>query len=28
LFLKKCWHIIKEDFINLCQYFHLGQVSL
>jgi retron-type reverse transcriptase len=28
LFLKKCWHIIKEDFINLCHDFHHGQVSL
>jgi hypothetical protein len=28
LFLKKCWQIIKGDFINLCQDFHHGQVFL
>ena len=22
LFLKKCWHIVKEDFIRLCNDFH------
>lgn len=24
MFLKKCWHIIKEDFYELCQNFHEG----
>ena len=28
VFVKKCWHIIKEDFILLCNDFHAGQVSL
>jgi hypothetical protein len=28
LFLQKCWQIIKGDFINLCQDFHHGHVSL
>ena len=28
LFVKKCWHIIKKDFIQLCKDFHAGQVSL
>jgi hypothetical protein len=27
-FLKKCWHIIKEDFYQLFQDFHSGLVSL
>ena len=25
-FIKKCWHIIKEDFYKLCQAFHLGEL--
>ena len=28
LFLKKHWHIIKDDFINLCNDFFSGQTSL
>src|SRR4051794_22172558 len=27
-FVKKCWHIIKEDFIQLCQDFHDERISL
>jgi hypothetical protein len=23
-FLKKCWHIIRQDFYNLCRDFHMG----
>ena len=28
MFLRKCWHIIKEDFIKLCNDFHSGQLPL
>jgi hypothetical protein len=28
LFLKKCWHIIKEDIYNLCQDFYNGIVDI
>jgi hypothetical protein len=28
LFVKKCWPIIKEDFINLCKDFRKGQAPL
>jgi hypothetical protein len=28
LFVKKCWPIIKSDFIQLCTNFHQGQTSL
>ena len=28
LFLKKCWHIVKEDFIKLCIEFHSGPTSI
>lgn len=28
LFFKKCWHIIKEDIIQLCNVFFSGKVSL
>jgi hypothetical protein len=28
LFLKKCWHIVKEDFIHLCNEFHAGNGKL
>lgn len=28
IFLKKCWHIIKEDFYQLCQSFHEGSLEL
>ena len=28
LFVKKCWHIIKADFIKLCSDFHSGTTSL
>jgi hypothetical protein len=28
LFVKKCWPIIKEDFIQLCNDFHKGLTSL
>ena len=28
LFLKKCWHIIKEDFYRLCDSFFGGNVNL
>ena len=28
LFVKKCWHIIKDDFIRLCHDFHKGRTSL
>lgn len=27
-FMKKCWHLIKEDFYSLCNAFYLGQVCL
>lgn len=27
-FLKKCWHVIKEDFYDLCDKFHEGNVNL
>ena len=27
-FIKKCWHIIKEDFYKLCQAFHLGELCV
>src|SRR4051812_8265415 len=27
-FVKKCWHIIKKDFIQLCQDFHDEKISL
>jgi hypothetical protein len=27
-FLKKCWHIIKANFYQLCQDFYNGEVSL
>jgi hypothetical protein len=27
-FLKSCWHIIKEDFYQLCQDFYNGLISL
>ncbi|XP_071685019.1 uncharacterized protein [Lolium perenne] len=28
LFLKKCWDIVRADFINLCHDFHCGKASL
>ena len=28
IFLKSCWHIIKEDFYNLCDQFHAGTLNL
>ena len=28
LFLKSCWHIIKEDFYELCDQFHEGTLNL
>jgi hypothetical protein len=28
LFLKKCWHIVKEDFYALARDFHAGRVSV
>jgi hypothetical protein len=28
LFLKKCWHIVKKDFIQLCHDFHAGIAKL
>ena len=28
LFIKKCWHILKEDFVQMCSEFHRGQLSL
>jgi hypothetical protein len=28
LFLKKCWHIIKQDVYNLCMDFFTGKVDL
>jgi hypothetical protein len=28
LFLKKCWHIVKKDFIQLCNEFHDGNGKL
>jgi hypothetical protein len=28
MFVKKCWHIIKDDFFNLCRDFHKGQAPL
>jgi hypothetical protein len=28
LFFKKCWHIIKDDLVTLCNDFHSGKVSL
>ena len=28
LFVKKCWHIIKEDFLNLITDFYEGRISL
>jgi hypothetical protein len=28
LFLKKCWHIVKKDFIQLCNDFHAGKGQL
>jgi hypothetical protein len=28
LFLKKCWHLVKEDFYNLCDNFFHGQGTL
>jgi hypothetical protein len=28
MFVKKCWPIIKEDFIHLCKDFHKGQAPL
>ena len=28
LFMKRCWHIIKEDFLQLCKEFHSGEISL
>jgi hypothetical protein len=27
-FIKRCWPIIKQDFYNLCQAFHFGNVCL
>lgn len=27
-FIKKCWHVIKQDFYDLCQAFYLGQICL
>ena len=27
-FLKKCWHVIKEDFYDLCDKFHEGNMNL
>jgi hypothetical protein len=27
-FVKKCWSVIKQDFYELCEAFHQGQVSL
>jgi hypothetical protein len=28
LFLKKCWHIVKKDFIQLCHDFHAGKGNI
>ena len=28
MFLKKCWHIVKDDFVKLCNEFHAGRVPL
>ena len=28
LFLKTCWHIIKEDFYKLCEQFHQGGLNM
>jgi hypothetical protein len=28
MFIKKCWHIIKEDIYELCNDFFNGTVSL
>jgi hypothetical protein len=28
LFLKKCWHTVKKDFIQLCSDFHAGKGQL
>ena len=28
MFLKKCWPIVKHDFITLCNEFHTGKLSL
>jgi retron-type reverse transcriptase len=28
LFLKKCWHIVKKEFIQLCNDFHAGKGQL
>jgi hypothetical protein len=28
LFIKNCWHIVKKDFIHLCNDFHAGNGKL
>jgi hypothetical protein len=28
MFFKKCWHIIKHDFFQLCHDFHNGAINL
>jgi hypothetical protein len=28
IFLKKCWHIIKDDFLQLCNELFNGKISL
>jgi hypothetical protein len=27
-FVKRCWPVIKQDFYELCEAFHQGQISL
>jgi hypothetical protein len=28
MFLKQCWHIVKDDFVQLCKDFHQGTTPL